>query len=102
MVPWYPRPIMVTNNPQPYDCTCIAIPLGNFFPSTPEPPSEDQRHNRKFQALWFREFIDSISAKISPLILPELPVQHVRVVAKSRSAPPAQREWKMKDWKQAL
>jgi hypothetical protein len=92
--------------PYPPYTVIIDTGISNDYAIPEPPPSEDQRHNRKFQAQMFREFLAYVcKSRISYLLIhprhqPEPPLQHCNTATvRSRLSP--QREWKMKDWKQA-
>lgn len=64
-------------------------------------PLED-RKNPKFWAIWFREFLDSLAPRpLEQAMLPANPLP-VKPVPHCRSGPLPVREWKMKNWVQAL
>ena len=71
-----------------------------YVPSKPEPPNP--RKDPKNWALWFREFLDLIFPRVRmEVLLPAEPILP-KLSYRCRSGTIPIREWKMKNWIQAL
>src|SRR5271157_4904141 len=84
-----------------YDEQRIAYAYYSMGPSKIEDP--DPRKNPKNWALWFREFLTSLfPSRCDEIMNPVKLVQPVRIIPRCRSGTIPIREWKMKNWIQAL
>lgn len=87
----------------PYANIDCAVTVYADFPPIPvmdEPI--DQRFNPRFWAKWFREFLIDLRPKVCQPLCVRLTTYRRNFVNLSRSGPPKIREWKMKNWIQAL
>ena len=79
----------------------VAYAYYSMGPSKVEPL--DPRKNPKNWALWFREFLASIFPGLrNEAVIPAEPVLLAVIVRRCRSGTMPVREWKMKNWIQAL
>ncbi len=84
------------------DCTYVQWPGEMAVSWAPTPADElEPRYDRKVQAQWFREFLNSLGEKKPyhcPAMSNSLPSSPVRASCRSQLL---SAEWKLKSWKQA-
>src|SRR5271156_2388348 len=73
----------------------------DYYRAEKEPP--DPCKDPKNWALWFREFLAQVCPPRKEVMLRAMePIRHLRQTYRCRSGTTPSREWKMKNWIQAL